>query len=873
MEYTTYKFGMNSGSKTKPSYTREELESLDLSQLKEILYYENIKTPSTETLSDKESLIKIIFRYKGAASDKLISEFDANKAASIENTLAKFGMEQGSESIQIPARLKIYKGLDSLSSRGDEYNIKVTQGELKETHAFLIDGKKKIQAILTVSQGEYKGDYALTLPEHLISPELAPGNYSNFSLIFIRNYTLADILRAYDADKSKAVKSPYFSRVPVTEVIVEDIPETEDVLVIDYGSSYTTAATFKDGVRRVVFPSGEKCEVNVENNAGVLCENCGKCCLYPSAVAIKHCGGGNVEFMFGHIANAEAKKRGYTARNSIFYDTKRWVNSYQDLIEVVDFSGNSYKIKKQDIIREFLLHVIKTAEQQNKVRYTKLYFTYPVKQRGLFRKMFKDVLPDYRIIQDGVLDEAMAVVYGKSIAAAVENPDLLDDGEQTSVLIIDCGGGTTDMVRCDYIMQGRSELTTKIDISVGYARGDTNFGGNNLTYRILQLLKIKFAEYYSKIQPIPVNTLFESVSADVYGFVDAHGAEQAYADFEKRYETAESVIPTAFVRYQSSIELNYLRVRGNYFFLWNLAETMKKEFFNKSTYKYSFNKTAQKKGVKAGVYNEPFNLSVKNENGQIELRTEYPDVEITRDEIYTVLKPDIYKLVKSFVEPYYDDGSLEDINAIFLSGQTSKIEIFREVLKEYIAGRKAKADTTNSYTKKLWCVSGAASYQSAKEFGKIDPVLDFVSPKVPYNLTAEVFSGGRRDEKYLIKAGDILSDIYAYVSRVMTAEKVEFTLKNEDGGILNKLMIRIDTNSYRKTDYEELLGQYSVFRQADIDGIEDNEVRIFVFSDGDGWGFSTLEVARAGDSLFCGELRYFPFENEQWEKNFFDGLK
>jgi len=46
-----------------------------------------------------------------------------------------------------------------------------------------------------------------------------------------------------------------------------------------------------------------------------------------------------------------------------------------------------------------------------------------------------------------------------------------------------------------------------------------------------------------------------------------------------------------------------------------------------------------------------------------------------------------------------------------------------------------------------------------------------------------------------------------------------------------------------------------------------------VFSASDDWGFNTLEIARAGSELFCGDLRYFPFENEQWEQNFFDGLK
>ena len=881
--YTTYRIGNINRGSAKSSYTREELETLDASQLREILQYENIKTPSNEVLEDKEQMTEIILRYRGGASDIYISEFDEDKVAIIEKMLdpnSPMAVDQGGGNIQMPARMRIYKGIDSLYGRGEEFNITSTRNQLKETHAFLMDRANKIVAILRVTPGERRGDYKLTLPGGLISPRLEAGNYSNYSLVFIQNFSLKEIIEAYNSvsEERRRVKAPFYYRVFITEVIVEDVPDTEDVLVIDYGTSSTTVATFKDRIHRIIFQNSEKCEVNSENNTGVLCQECGKCYLCPGVVAVKHCGRDGVEFIFGYNANAEAKKRGYIAKNTIFYDTKRWVNSYEDLIEVVDFNGNSGKIQKKVIVREFLLHVIKTAEQQNKVRYNKLYFTCPVKQRGLFMKMFKDVLPDYRVIQDGILDEGMAVVYDKSISAKVAagQAGFADDGGETSVLIIDCGGGTTDMVKCDYSLQRRNEITTKINISVGYAHGDTNFGGNNLTYRILQLLKIKLAEYYSGTQPVPINTLFDGVVQDVYGFVDEHGIKQAYVDFLKRYEWAENIIPTAFANYESSIEANYLRIRGNYFFLWNLAETLKKEFFNKSTYQYSFNRPrlSARKNSGSKHYLEVFNISVKKQNGLLELHTEYPDAEITRDEIYTVLRPDIYNLIKSFIEPYYETGSLEEIGGIFLSGQTSKIDIFREVLKEYIPGRKAKADTTNSYAKKLWCVTGAAAYQSSKELGQISPDLSFISPIVPYNLTADIFQG-QQNERQLIRSGQFLAEIYAYISRQMTAEKVEFTLKDKDNAILNKYMFRIDTNSYGRMTYEELIDEYPMLqgRQADIDDIADREVRIFVFSASDDWGFNTLEVARSGGHIFCGELRYFPFENEQWEQNFFDGSK
>ena len=95
--------------------------------------------------------------------------------------------------------------------------------------------------------------------------------------------------------------------------------------------------------------------------------------------------------------------------------------------------------------------------------------------------MFKHILPEYEIECEYALDEGLAVLYN-TIAEQIETNNFLD-GEEYKALVIDCGGGTTDLSTCKFRIRD-GHLSYKIDIQTTYENGDTNFGGNNITYRI-----------------------------------------------------------------------------------------------------------------------------------------------------------------------------------------------------------------------------------------------------------------------------------------------------------------------------------------------------------------------------------------------------
>ncbi len=99
---------------------------------------------------------------------------------------------------------------------------------------------------------------------------------------------------------------------------------------------------------------------------------------------------------------------------------------------------------------------------------------------------------------------------------------ILKKKEQYKALVIDCGGGTTDLTSCIYDIED-NKITYQLDLKTVYANGDIHFGGNNITYRIMQYLKILFSAYYQK-QKVPfIGELFHTSSTEIYKYIDEFG--------------------------------------------------------------------------------------------------------------------------------------------------------------------------------------------------------------------------------------------------------------------------------------------------------------------------------------------------------------
>ncbi len=864
MQYETYKLGKLRKNTMRRLYTKEELEAFELPRLREICRAENIKPPTMDTLHQKKELVELLYRYLGVVKKPGIDVYQKEGCKRLEEAFEN-AVDAQMGGIEAPARLELYQGQSFLNEK--EAICQAQPDKELGRYAFLRDGSGEIHAVLLLDKMG-GGKYRMRLDAKRMNPQIPAGRFQQWELVFLEPMYVEEAICCYHAKGRKKSKLLSHIKILVPQVWIKEVPESSEPLIIDYGTSYTTAgvgfsfneAGGKGG--RIFFPFVLDCE----NRRLGECDSCAVC---PSVLAIKDCGDGIPEHMtyfYGEEAVQAEKNRGFFARGSIFYDMKRWVSRYKQRIQVTDLEGNACEVERLFLIRAFLLYIIDRAQQQNRVRYPKLCFTCPVKQKELFLRMYQEALPEYEVQTEDVTDEAVAVAY-HFLEKGIRKLDY-DDGVEKQLLILDCGGGTSDMVSCDYTITNEG-ITSDLKMHVAYAHGDTNFGGNHLTWRVMQFLKIRLTEWVLGQEPATMDALFPGVLSQVYEKVDREGVEKAYAFFCSAYKEAESFIPTCFDLYRNQPENMYLKVRGNFYFLWSLAEAVKKKlFFQPGVCRVELSALFSDRAAHGRF--DDFYLFVRRGKGGFETRMGCPPLAVEKEEVSLLLKPDIYGFFKSFIEPWYESGRLMDIDRIVLSGQSSKIDLFREVMKEYVAGRKAKTAGESGCERKFLCIDGAIAYQLDKKTGRIRAALSYEPARAPYSLTAEDYEMAGR-QKRLLERGVPMGETYGYLSRPIGTKEVQFHLYDGLEREVFCIPYRISMEKSEPTGYEKLLTDYPFIRQEDLDSMRNGELRLFIYGDSQNWGFLALETAREENELYACAPGFVPFEQGAWETDFFDG--
>lgn len=292
-----------------------------------------------------------------------------------------------------------------------------------------------------------------------------------------------------------------------------------------------------------------------------------------------------------HSQSPNAKKVG-----TLIYGLKRWMNSLEEMERLVDTNGNVTSVRRFDIVKAYIEYVISRARHQVKGNFKTLHFSAPIKMKAQFINEFSQMFrPDegYKVLSDKeTLDEGVAVLYDV-IHSEVENRKN-DDMFDGRALIIDCGGGTTDLAQCHYKVNRGLFGESILGITTNFENGNPNFGGNNLTYRIMQMLKIKLASFYKESNTL--TTEQPTVSEYLPSMDDAisrinqpslsddtqHMSEivKLYEQLEKAYKNEDEFIPTKFKHYESASGQVVEKVRHNFYFLWDMAEDIKRQFFS-----------------------------------------------------------------------------------------------------------------------------------------------------------------------------------------------------------------------------------------------------------------------------------------------------
>lgn len=864
----------------KVRYTRDELAEMTTFQLRNICYRERLVEGLSQRL-DREETVRVILKYLGADEEMFIGRHCEGGFERVQNALLKYAQTplQGDGGIGVPARIVLYPGI--AVDRMDGYVVKAPS-VFTESNVLLVNDRMEMCGIFHLRKEEDNpGSYYLAAHH---SSEWHRTANRQYSLLFLRKRDSEYVYKTYYQEQALPPSHIQYYKIPLADLEIRELQETDAVLAVDFGTSNTTAGAF-------LYPGYAKSPTSLDVLNGHIRSNEVNFVKFPdptyrklewiealpTAVSIADCSDPNsVRYEFGYEALLNIRRSSYSSRASVFQGLKRWVNDYKKSIEVMDSEGNTAFVPRSDIIRAYLEYVIKMAEHQFKCKFKNLHFTTPVKMKAPYLDMFSEILPDYRIERQHTLDEGMAVLYN-TIADGIER-NIFAEGVEYKALVIDCGGGTTDLSSCRFQVED-GHMSYKIAIEATYENGDTHFGGNNITYRIMQFMKIVFADYYTNGRKnlTDIDDLIDIPANDLFREVDERGVEAVYAELERRYKEAESVIPTAFAMYENRSRDEYLRVRGNFHFLWEIAGEMKEQFFRKTGVlmnRFHADCDDNEDNVLQITTMERWFLSVSR-GGELKDEYEIPDVVFNIKEITQLIKGDIYEVVRKFLDDFYREGQLGEYSIIKLTGQSCRIDVFREALKEFVPGRsiefRQKPMEGRVPELKLACLRGAIRYLNARKAGEIEADMTTRSAVIPYTVSA--FTHNRREVE-LISSLDRSDGYPGMISRPSDVAQIELFLRGSDGGLRHQYTYTNRHKDFTAVLYEDIQEKYGArILQDDTDSIVNGETKFFVFADDNQWGFHVLPIARRDEGLFMGRKVLFPFENDRSELDFFDGMK
>ncbi len=864
----------------KRRYTKEELMEMTTLQLRDICYYEKIVKGFINTL-DRDSLINTILKYRSAEESLLIKEYKKNGFEKVDEALKKYLINKlpDSESIKIPAKITLYSEIGI--RKEDMYKVEAEK-EIGESNVLLVNESNSLCGIFNLVRDESRdSSFYLVAYKNL---RLEKSSNRNYSFLFFKKDDSEYIYRTYYSDKTLPPINFQFYKIHIADLEIREIEETSTVLAIDFGTSNTTAGAYL-GNNYVLNPCYNDIlnqriklnEINYVRFLDITRKEEKWIELLPTIVYTADCSDpGDIKYYFGYEAKNIMKKNDYTANASVFQGIKRWINNYSKTEEVFDERGNTARVTRGDIIRAYIKHVIQTAEHQFKCSFKNIHISSPVKLKQQFIDMFQEIMPEYRVESEDAMDEGIAVLYN-TIADQIER-SRFSDGEEYKALIIDCGGGTTDLSSCTFSIK-EGYISYKINIKTTYENGDTNFGGNNITYRLMQFMKITFANYYkSRKEALEIDKLIDIPSNDIFRYVDEMGVTKIYERFERYYEDAENVIPTRFKEYENKSREEYQRVKNNFYFLWEIADNMKKEFFRKTNILRNKFDSSEIDGPESDLHITTLNkwcLSVL-EDGKFKYVYNFPGVVFNIKEINKLIKGDIYEIVRKFLDSFYHSRRLQDYSIIKLTGQSCRIDIFKEALKEFVPGKsiefkQKKEDDENIPDLKLSCLRGVLRYVNSKKIGDIEATIKNDVPVVPYSVSAFTYN---KQEVMLICSLEKMNQVKGYISRPLGVLEIEFYLKSSEGTLRQKYIYYNNFDEYETILPEEITNRYEgKIYQEDTDVIRPGEIRFFLFAHDKNWGFHVVPVARKDEQLYIGKKKFFAFEDDLSELDFFDGLK
>ena len=857
-------------------YYKQDLQGMTTHQLREICRQEKIIRGVIDPL-DRDELIRVILRYRGAEADGLIRTYDEAGMEALRRAVAAMRWQERTDFCPAcAAKLVVYSG----AALGFYDEVKLTyHAALVGTNALVVSSEGQLCGVLNVEAkgGDTEALY-LTKAAQLPCEE---ARVKEYSLLLLERAQSEIVRRVYNGEGDAPERMDVY-RVPLLDFSVHELVELAMPVAVDFGASDTVAGVYLDGSyfkQRGLADGQAGLRENAVNYALFYDASRGCCAsaLLPSAVGVVAAEADAPVYAFGYDALRLERCSYMDEGFCVFRGLKRWIWDCEKKEEAVDKEGRRIFVERRAILRAYFLHVVEAVRDRFKCRVDAVRFLRPAKQDDLFRAAFEKILPEYAAQEDEMLDEGAAALY-QSISEQIAK-GLTQEKQSYKALLLACGGGAADLSSYVFSVSNR-RVSYRIDIEAAYENGDAEFGGDRLTFRILQLLKLRlFHVFAPRRLRAGVKTADEVLAAfgrDVFGAVDEAGVRGVYEELDRAYAEAEAVVPTRFRDWEQLRRDAYYKVKNNFYFLFDTAERIKRLFYGDADVLQILltSEAAQPLAEVRTLAVDKWKLSVREGDAFVAVKA-FPALYCSAFEIAKLLRADIYGLVRRFLDEMYERGELDEYALVKLAGQSCKIGLFREALKEFIPGKTLRfGRNAEALALKMAPLEGALRYLRDRKYGFAAVRVTRRLPRLPYAVTGYTHTGsevelldGRREGK---RRG--------HLSRNMDDLTLKLYLKDAAGARRHTFSYSCAPEAFRRLKYEEIRAIYGEnIPQDDTDNIEGREVKFFVWTEPRRWGFWVVPVYRGegedAEMLLLGREQFFAFESEAWVEDFFDGTR
>lgn len=814
-----YRLFKNGRENSVRRYTLDELKDMGTFMLRDICVREKIMTRSAgidPKRLDREALIELLFRYRGREKETLADGFWEESVGIVKDLSAMAVM--AAEKLEMPSKIEIKKDIPLLEAE----DVLIRHGfSGKYFVGAILDGAGEVLAVFEV-QG-----MRMTLSPKRMASSLTVGVYQDLKVLLFDGPSSLKVLQAYNSQKCSmdggrnVIGS--MARLPVLSIV--EVRESQDPLVIDFGAGYTAAASGSltnkgEEILEVRFQGGSR--------------------LCPSAAAVKHCGDGKAEISFGYEALGLIRRGGYGEGMSFFHNLKLFLYEEQ-MLDVWDLDGNAALISSDTLLSQFFQYIIHVAKGEHGRNYTKLCFLMPEKRGDLAVKRLQALLPEYQV--EGGFSESVNCVYGE----VIRRGDFKGE-EPVAELAFHCGAGSSSLILCDHEAEN-TRVTYKVGMKTRYLNGDSGFGGNRLTCLIFMYLKIRVMLAVTKSDAV----VFDEKLLDAYSYVDQYkGAKEVYEGFYGLYEQAEQVVPTRFRNPESMESWR----RQNFYRLWFLAEGLKTAFFSGEP---------MNRIHLPDRFEEFCVVHVVTPNEILEYRI---DFYVDKEDLELVMAPEIYGIVKRFIEPLCNEYGILMGYRIKFTGMSCQIPVFRDALREFTVGRRARVKRGKDEGLKLRALEGVIVRGQMEKSGRIIPEITEEEGEIPFVVTVKSHDGSVIQ---IVSGQPPEGDVFGYVKRHAATSQVEFTIFDTLRHEVGRRMVDLNLDSFEPIAYDELFDRYPMFQvfQGDFDSIGEEEIRLFVYRE-ENWDFCVLPAARRQGILSTGKVSRFLFDDNHVD--YFCGL-